>query len=87
LYFLRKAGVAADHPALARGKDWLVRSQLPDGSWRTESHVKVKVQPWYDNGDPHGEHQYLSTAATAWATAGLAALLPDHTSMSLPKQR
>ena len=86
LYFLRKAGVAADHPALARGKDWLVRSQLPDGSWRTESHVKVKVQPWYDNGDPHGEHQYLSTAATAWATAGLAALLPDHASMSLPEQ-
>jgi N-acyl-D-amino-acid deacylase len=86
LYFLRKAGVAADHPALARGKDWLVRSQLSDGSWRTESHVKVKVQPWYDNGDPHGEHQYLSTAATAWATAGLAALLPDHASVSLPEQ-
>ena len=47
-----------------------------DGSWLAESHVKNKAQPYFENGDPHGEHQFLSTAATAWAVAGLAQMLP-----------
>ncbi len=77
LFMLCQTGTARDDPAVRRARDWLLRSQLADGSWLAESHVKNKAQPYFENGDPHGEHQFLSTAATAWATAGLAQLFPS----------
>lgn len=76
LFMLLKTGTPADHPAILRARDYLLKTQHADGSWLAESHVKNKAQPYFENGDPHGEHQFLSTAATAWATAGLAQLLP-----------
>ncbi|MEO6755629.1 MAG: prenyltransferase/squalene oxidase repeat-containing protein [Chthoniobacteraceae bacterium] len=76
LFMLCKTGTAQDDSAALRARDYLLRTQLTDGSWLTESHVKTKAQPYFENGDPHGEHQFLSTAATAWATAALAQLLP-----------
>ena len=76
LFTLLKTGVAADHPAIIRARDYLLKTQHADGSWLAESHVTFKAQPYFENGDPYGEHQFLSTAATAWATAGLAQLLP-----------
>jgi len=60
-----------------RARDYLLKTQLADGSWRVESRQKFKAQPYFENGDPHGEHQFLSTAATCWATAALAQLLPS----------
>ena len=68
--------LAADQPSIIRARDYLLKTQHADGSWLAESPVKFKAQPCFENGDPHGEHQFLSTAATAWATAGLAQLLP-----------
>ena len=76
LYMLLKTGTAADHPAIIRARDYLLKTQHPDGSWLAQSHMKFKAQAYFENGDPHGEHQFLSTSATAWATAGLAQLLP-----------
>jgi N-acyl-D-amino-acid deacylase len=76
LFMLLKTGAARDHAAILRARDWLLRTQHADGSWLVESRVKNKVQPYFENGDPHGEHQFLSTAATAWSVAGLAQLLP-----------
>jgi hypothetical protein len=76
MFMLLKTGTAADHPAIIRARDYLLKTQHADGSWLAESHVKFKAQPYFENGDPYGEHQFLSTAATAWATAGLAQLLP-----------
>lgn len=76
LFMLCKAGTPPDDPVVQRARDYLLRTQLADGSWLVESHVKYKAQPYFENGDPHGEHQFLSVAATAWATAGLAHLLP-----------
>ena len=76
LFMLRQTGTAPDHPAIVRARDYLLRTQHADGSWLVESHVTVKAQPYFENGDPYGEHQFLSTAATAWATAGLAQCLP-----------
>lgn len=75
LFMLCQTGTARDHAAVLRARDYLLRTQLADGSWLTESHVKNKAQPYFENGDPHGEHQFLSTAATAWSVAALAQLL------------
>lgn len=76
LFMLLKTGTAADHPAILRARDYLLKTQHADGSWLAVSHVKNKAQPYFENGDPHGEHQFLSTSATAWAAAALAQLLP-----------
>ncbi len=76
LFMLLKTGTLPDHPAILRARDYLLKTQHTDGSWLAESHTTFKAQPYFENGDPHGEHQFLSTAATAWATAGLAQLLP-----------
>lgn len=76
LFTLLKTGTIADHPSIHRARDYLLKTQHADGSWLAESHVKFKAQPYFENGDPHGVNQFLSTAATAWATAGLAQLLP-----------
>jgi hypothetical protein len=70
IYMLRLTGTPASNPALQRGMAWLLRTQGIDGSWRVETRVKP-VQPKYDNGDPHGKHQFVSIAATAWACAAL----------------
>ena len=71
LFMLCKTGASLDSPAVLRARDYLLKSQLADGSWRVECASSSKAQPYFDNGDPHGEHQFLSTAATSWATAGL----------------
>ncbi|QDT10541.1 hypothetical protein [Planctomycetes bacterium K23_9] len=72
---LRHAGTAADDAAIIRGRDFLLRTQHADGSWKVVSHTKP-VQPFFDNGDPHGKSQFLSVAATAWATSALVRLMP-----------
>ncbi len=76
LFMLCQTGTAQDSVAALRARDYLLKAQLADGSWLVESHVKSKAQPYFENGDPHGEHQFISTAAAAWATAALAQLLP-----------
>lgn len=76
LFALCQTGTKPTEAIIQRACDYLLRTQLADGSWLVKSRVKNKAQPYFENGDPHGEHQFLSTAATAWATAALAQLLP-----------
>ena len=82
LFMLCRSGTAPDDPVALRARDYLLKTQLADGSWLVTSRVKNKAQPYFENGDPHGEHQFISTAATSWAAAALAQLLPK---MSAPK--
>ena len=72
---LRTAGVAVDDPAYRRGVAFLIRSQLPDGSWYVKSRSKP-FQPYYESGFPHGKDQFISITASAWATAALTLALP-----------
>lgn len=74
LFVLRVTGSPKDDPVLVKARDFLLKTQLADGSWLVEAHVKA-VQLFFENGDPHGKHQFISTAATAWAVAALAQLL------------
>ena len=70
LMALNAAGAGASAPAYKRGVQFLLRTQLADGSWfvRKRSHA---VQIYFESGFPHGEHQFISAAATNWATQAL----------------
>jgi len=84
LFMLCQTGTAPDDPMAQRARDYLIKTQLPDGSWLVESRIKNKAQAFFENGDPHGEHQFISTAATCWATASLAQLLPASSAPNKP---
>jgi hypothetical protein len=71
LYFLLDGGVSRNDPMIRRGVAFLLNSQHEDGSWFVQTRSKP-VQPWYDNGDPHGKSQFISTPASCWAVAALA---------------
>jgi ankyrin repeat protein len=64
--------LAGAHPAYRRGVQYLMDSQLDDGSWYVETRT-LPVQPYFDSEFPHGANQFISAAATNWATMGLAA--------------
>jgi ankyrin repeat protein len=76
LYALRELGVPATDAALQRGAAWLRRTQHEDGSWHVKSRA-MKIQPYFESGFPHGDDQWISQAATAWATVGLTATAID----------
>src|SRR5262249_49143811 len=59
-------GLPASEPAYRRGVAYLTATQLPDGSWHvvTRSHP---IQEYFESGFPHGNDQFISMAATAWA--------------------
>jgi ankyrin repeat protein len=71
LYALNQAGgVPAADAAYRRGVNYLLRTQDEDGSW----YVSKRAMPannYLDAGFPHGESQYVSYGATAWATMAL----------------
>jgi ankyrin repeat protein len=62
------------NPVVARGKDWLVRNQLADGSWYVRRRA-FPFQPTMQSGFPHGKDSWISAAATSWAVMALSA--PD----------
>jgi ankyrin repeat protein len=67
------AGVPVTDPAYRRGVDYLLHSQLEDGTWLVETRrTRSEGLPYFETGFPHGKHQFISYAATAWATMALA---------------
>ena len=64
-------GVSSKHDSVARGIQFLLRTQLEDGSWHVRTR-SVPSQPLFDSGFPHGPDQWISAAATNWATTALA---------------
>ncbi len=75
LFTLQRTGTPVTDPAFRRGLRFLLSTQLEDGSWHVKSRSKP-IQRLFDNGDPHGTDQFISTPATSWATAALALSLP-----------
>jgi len=53
-----------------RGVRFLLGTQLEDGSWYVRSRA-IPVQPYFDSEFPHGKDQFVSAAATNWATIAL----------------
>ncbi len=71
LFVLNEIGMPAAGVFMRSGVDFLLNTQHDDGSWLVETRSKP-VQVYFDNGDPHGKSQFISIAATSWATAALA---------------
>ncbi len=69
-------GLKTDSPAYKAGVAFLLKTQLADGTWKVKSRSKP-FQPYYESGFPHEKDQFISISATGWATAALAAGLPD----------
>jgi ankyrin repeat protein len=72
VFALRESGaVPATDPAVTRGVQFLLNTQLADGSWFVKARV-IPLQPFFESGFPHGPDQWISATATNWATLALA---------------
>jgi hypothetical protein len=72
LFALRESGMsAAGDRAYRKGIEFLLRTQIEDGSWPVETRA-VPIQAYFESGFPYGVNQWISAAATGWATAALA---------------
>jgi len=72
LVALRESGAAtAADPVVRRGVAFLLGTQFEDGTWLVESRA-VPIQAYFESGFPFGRNQWISAAATAWATWALA---------------
>jgi hypothetical protein len=76
LVALHHAGGLATTDALyQRGVKFLLQTQQADGSWHVHSRSKP-FQTYFESGFPHGADQFISLAASSWATTALALALP-----------
>jgi ankyrin repeat protein len=75
LYTLSELGVPAPDAARQRASAFLVATQREDGSWHVRTRA-MAIQPYFESGFPYGHDQWISHAATAWATIGLASAAP-----------
>jgi ankyrin repeat protein len=65
------AGTPASDPAIARAVQFLVTTQITDGSWFVPTRA-LRFQPFFDSGFPQGRSQYSSALGTSWAVMALA---------------
>jgi hypothetical protein len=70
LVALQTAGLAVSDPAYQRGLQFLLNTQMEDGSWYVKTRA-LALQPYFDNGFPYGVDQWISAAGTSWATMAL----------------
>jgi len=62
--------VPVTDPAYQRCVQFLLKSQMEDGSWYVASRA-TPLQPYFESGFQHGHDQWISAAATNWATMAL----------------
>jgi len=64
-------GLKTDSPAYRAGVAYLLKTQRSDGTWYVKSRSRP-FQPYYESGFPHAKDQFISIAASGWATTALA---------------
>lgn len=72
----RVGGVDSTDDSYLSGVKFLMESQLEDGSWIVVSRSKP-FQTYYETGFPHEKNQFISTAASCWATMALLNTISD----------
>ena len=78
LYALRLAGLPAEDARVKKAMHYLLVTQGDTGGWVVKTRARP-VQTYFDNGDPGGKSQFISTAATAWCIAALIECEPPRT--------
>jgi hypothetical protein len=68
-------GMQTTDPVYQKGMAFLLKSQREDGSWLVRSRSRP-FQAYYESGFPHGKDQFISIAASGWATTALALACP-----------
>jgi hypothetical protein len=63
-------GLPGDAPAYRRGVEFLLQTQLADGSWYVPTRCFPALE-YTTSGFPHGRSQFISAAATCWAAMAL----------------
>lgn len=64
------ADLKVDSPTYRAGISFLIKTQLPDGTWYVKSRSKP-FQQYYESGFPHQKDQFISISASGWATVAL----------------
>ena len=73
LIALKEAGaIDIKDPVYQRGIHFLLTSQMEDGSWFVKSR-SIPIMPYFESDFPHSHDQFISAAATNWATLALIA--------------
>jgi ankyrin repeat protein len=66
------AQISSDDARVVRAMDFLLRTQKTDGTWLVETRrTFFPGLPYFESGFPYGKHQFISYAATAWASMAL----------------
>lgn len=80
LMALHEAGeLAVTDPAWTRGIEYLLRTQMPDGTWHVVSrlHPPAPVSPkYFETGHPYGHDQFISMMGDSLAAMALSTSLP-----------
>ena len=77
LIALQESGALKSSDAVGeRASQFLLKTQLGDGSWYVRSRA-IPLQPYFESDFPHGHDQWISAAATAWATQALSMMAPQ----------
>ena len=63
-------GIPVTHRAYQRGVNYLLADQAADGSWAVLSR-SFPFQKQFESGFPYGRNQWISAAASSWATMAL----------------
>ena len=71
----RSGAFSISDAAYQRGVDFLLRTQLADGSWLVHSR-SFPVQVYKESGYPHGPDQWISASGSSWAAMALGLALP-----------
>jgi hypothetical protein len=70
LYALQTSGLLSKQ-CLARAVRYLLETQAADGTWHVRSRAYPLQPRYFDTGFPYGRDQWISAAATSWASIGL----------------
>ncbi len=73
------AGIESSHAAIQRAVDYLLSTQRADGTWFVKTRA-IPSNPYFESGFPYGKSQFISYAASCWATQAL--LLGDNNYLS-----
>ena len=86
LYALHEAGAGGD-AAWQRGIDFLRSTQASDGTWHVRTRMLSPAEvspPYFTTGFPYQKDEYLSYAASSWATMALLSALPASAARTAP---